>query len=206
MDLYSEQNLRDNGGVHPQLIRENYSRREIGEWGIYIIWGFRRGQKTLWYEGPLAAHKTQPKKENEHPVWKSVGLLEEMGLLTFVPHLFESSSTQAEPIHPYGIGANGEEPIETRIGEAAGTAAQLMCAEWAIEPAKSEGFEYFCPVPRTKPDVQLIGVARLRYRPHTKRTAAWYAQLHSSGNAAISHYEEIVRGVNSRDERISKHA
>jgi hypothetical protein len=206
VNLYHAQNLRDDGGVNPQVIWQNYERKRIGERGIYIIWGFKIGRKELRLRGPFASHRDESGKKNGHAAWDSVGLLEQMGLLTFIPHLFESSSPQAEPIHPYGIGANGEEPIETSIGEAAGTAAHLMCAEWAIEQAENEGFEYFCPVPRTKPDVQLIGVARLRYRPHTKRTAAWYAQLHMSGNAAISHYEEIAKGVNSRDERISKHA
>jgi hypothetical protein len=127
-----------------------------------------------------------------------------MGLVTFIPHLFENSSPQAEPIHPYGINQTGEEPIETEIGEAADAAALQMCQEWAIEKADNEGFEHFCPVPRTKPDVQLIGVARLRYRPHTMRTAEWYAQLNTAGSAAIVHYTELARSQISRDEHASK--
>jgi hypothetical protein len=117
-----------------------------------------------------------------------------MGLLTYIPHLYESNSPQAEPIHPYGIDRKGEEPIETEIGQQADIAARQMCQEWAIERAENEGFEYFCPVPRNQPDAQLVGVGRLRYRPHTSRTAAWYAQLQNSELAAIAYYRKLADG------------
>jgi hypothetical protein len=123
-----------------------------------------------------------------------VNLLKQMGLLTYIPHLYESSSPQAEPIHAYGIDRKGEEPFETEIGEQADTAARQMCQEWAIDRAENEGFEYFCPVPRNQPDAQLIGVGRLRYRPHTSRTAAWYAQLQKSEMAAIAYYRKLADG------------
>jgi hypothetical protein len=37
------------------------------------------------------------------------------------------------------------------------------------------------PVLRHFANVQMIGVARLRYRPHTKLTAAWWKDLHTKG-------------------------
>ena len=109
----------------------------------------------------------------------------------------ESDSPQTEPIHPFGIGRNGEEQIETEIGTAADAAGREMVPEWDVEKAENDGFEWFCPVARTIPGVQLVGVGRLRYRPHTKRTAAWYANLQETGTATIEHYERIAAGENS---------
>jgi hypothetical protein len=120
-----------------------------------------------------------------------------MGLLEYIPHLMESDSPQAEPIHPFGIGRNGEEQIETEIGAAADAAGREMVPEWDVQKAENDGFEWFCPAARTLPGVQLVGVARLRYRPHTRRTAAWYASLQESGQAAIGHYSKLACGENS---------
>jgi hypothetical protein len=115
-----------------------------------------------------------------------------MGLLSFVPHIFENDSPESEIHHPYGIGTKGEEPIETEIGDAAEMAARAMCPEWMIENAENEGFEHFCPISRTMPNIQMIGVARLRYRPHTSRTAAWYAQLQQFGSTWIDRYQALA--------------
>jgi hypothetical protein len=203
VDLYAAQNLREDGGIHPSILCEQYERKEVGERSYCTIWAFRRKTTQLTWAGPMAAHKNRPQEKGEgHPVWHSVGLLSQMGLLEYIPHLMESDSPQAEPIHPFGIGRNGEEQIETEIGEAANAAGREMVPEWAVQKAEDDGFEWFCPAARTLPGVQLVGVARLRYRPHTKRTAAWYANLQESGQAAIEHYSKIVCGQNSELLRI----
>ncbi len=198
VDLYAAQNLREDGGIHPGILCEQYERKEVGERSYYTIWAFRAKTAQLTWGGPMAAHRARPQeKGEEHPVWLSVRLLRRMGLLEYMPHLMESHSPQAEPIHPFGIGRNGEEQIETEIGAAADAAGRAMCTEWAVQHAEDDGFEWFCPVPRTLPQVQLIGVPRLRYRPHTKRTAAWYANLYEMRTATIEHYSKITCGENS---------
>lgn len=207
VDLYHAQNLRDDGGINPEVLHMKFERKKICARGIYNVWGFKRGDSWLSWTGPFAAHQRRAMQPNgNHPVWDSVAVLRKMGLLNFVPHLYENSSPQAEPIHPFGVGAQGEEPIETEMGRAADTAAQEMCQEWAINNAADEGFDHFCPVSQTKPDVQLIGVARLLYRPHTKRTAAWFGQLQVSGKQAISYYEELAMGKTLKDDEIAKRA
>jgi hypothetical protein len=67
-----------------------------------------------------------------------------------------------------------------------------MCPEWMIENAENEGFEHFCPVSRAMPNIEMIGVARLLYRPHTSRTASWYAQLQQSGSKWVEKYQELA--------------
>jgi hypothetical protein len=192
VDLYHAHNLRDDGGINPLVLKQKFDRKYIGEHGIYKIWGFKSGSRELHWSGPFANQscRQQTKGESNHPVWGSLETLQQMGLITFVPHLYESDSLDAEVIHPYGIRASGEEPIEREIGDAADAAAREM-ARWGIESAEEQGFEVFCPVLRTLPRVQMIGIARLRYRPRTRRTSAWFAQLQTNGRVWLEKYREI---------------
>ena len=120
-------------------------------------------------------------------------LLERMGLFTFIPHLMESDSEQAEAIHPLGVGGKGEEPIETDIGDAARATAETMCPQWAINRAEDEGYEIFCPVLQTLPNVQLVRDPRGYVIDHTpRRTAAWYAQLLGRGEAFVASYRKLA--------------
>lgn len=205
VELYQSQNLRDDGGISPRVIKASYERKQIGESGIYLVWAFKPGNWQLDWPGPFAAHKnrTHAKGDKDHPAWDSVRLLKHMGLLTFVPHLVESDSAQAEVVHPLGVGGNGEDPIETELGEVARDAAQRLCTEWAIQRYEDEGFNNFCPILRTLPNVQLVGIARLRYRPQTRRTSAWYANLHHSAEIAIAHYRNLAGTNDSRDVSIA---
>lgn len=197
VDLYAVQNLREDGGISPSIIREPYERRYVGERGIYSVWGFKRGTQSLSWAGPLAVHKQRPKDGEELPAWASVLLLQKMGLLSFIPHMMENNSKDAQIIHPYGIGGNDEEVIETEMGEAADRAARQLLPEWGDRKAEEEDLDWLCPVPRTLPSVQMVGVARLRYRPHTRRSAAWIANLRESGKAILEHYEKIGAGEHS---------
>ena len=194
VDLYHSHNLRDDGGISPQVIWQKFDRKQIAEQGIYNVWGFKAEETWRSSAGPFSAHQSRKrgKGQNEHPVWQSVRLLQAAGLIGFVPHLFENDTPQAEVVHPYGIGCNGEEPIEREIGEAADAAGREMAA-FRAEHGEREGFEYFCPVARTLPEVKLVGVARLRYRPQTRRTGAWYAQLEESGKIWLEKYYQLAR-------------
>jgi len=208
VDLYSAQNLRDDGGIDPRILREEFDRTLVAEQGVYSVWGFKTKIRMHWWSGPLAAHSKRKKSsaDSESPAWQSLILLEKMGLLYYVPHLFESDSPEAQPIHAFGVGRSGEEFMETQIGSVADEAARAM-AVWRIEGAERNGFEFFCPVVRTYSNVQLAGVARLRYRPHTSRTAAWFAQLRESGPIWISKYKELIgRAAASQPDSFSNFA
>ena len=195
VDLYSAQNLRDDGGINPRLIWWNFERRKIGEQGAYTVWGFKPGDKRLMpSSGPFAAHESRKKAKaaDNSPCWDSVHLMLDMGLLSFVPHIFENDTATAEPIHAYGIGGPSEAAIEQEIGAAADEAARAMVLPSKLEEAIEAGFEYFCPVLKTKPMAQMIGVARLTYRPRTLRTAEWFAELIKNGHALIDNFDKLA--------------
>ena len=110
VDLYHAHNLRDDGGISPQVIRESFDRAVAGEQGLFRIWGFRQRGRTAYWTGPFLAQKGREKDSNDrHPIWDSIDQLCEHGLITFVPHLWDNlpDSGQAEIMHPYGIAGIG---------------------------------------------------------------------------------------------------
>lgn len=209
VDLYQAQNLRDDGGISPHLVRQNFERCKIGEQGAYIVWGFKPEGYAHWWAGPFTRHKCRQreKPEDESPGWQSLQLLQRMGLLSFVPHIFENDTNVAEPIHVYGIGETAEAPIEQEIGSAADLAGRAMCLPSKVEEAEGQGFQHFCPVLSTKPNVQMIGVARLTYRPHTKRTKAWFAELQQTSPAWIETFQKLAAtGEIAGNQRLANYA
>jgi hypothetical protein len=82
VDLYHSHNLRDDGGISPQIIRQNYERKLIGQQGIFNVWAFKQKAGILWWKGPFEIHSCRPKKEgNEAPVWGSIQQLKQPGSL-----------------------------------------------------------------------------------------------------------------------------
>jgi hypothetical protein len=192
IDLYHAHNLSDNGGISPWVIRENYESKLVGEQEIFKVWAFKRANGTFWWEGPFGPHLKRPKSENQDsPAWESVRWLQNQGLLTFVPHLWENDSKQAEVLHSYGIRGIGGEPIEIEIANAAYATALSMVPSAKSAAAMREGYSYFAPVQSALPKVQMIGVARLTYRPRTRKTSDWYAELHKSAKAWITAYQNM---------------
>ena len=59
--------------------------------------------------------------------------------------------------------------------------------EWATEQEL-----WLAPVPRHITNVQMVGIARLRYRPKTRKTAAWWADLQAKGEGFLRRYEALV--------------
>lgn len=192
VDLYHAHNLSGDGGISPSFLRQGYKRSLVGEQGIYAVWGFSPGRWQLsWKDGPFASHRDRPQLDAkaDHPVWSSVNALVCQGLLSFVPHLWEHDPEHgtAEVIHAYGLPRCGE-PIEVKLGTAACNAALAMVPDFKLRRSDAS---YFAPVPRTLGDVQMVGVARLRYRPHTRRTRDWWGDLNENAEKWMSHYQDL---------------
>ena len=192
VDLYHAQNLRDDGGISPRVLREKYERKLVGQQGIFYVWGFKQTNRELYWAGPFVAHQSRHMVEVKgHPIWENINQLCRCGLLTFVPHLWEADSAGAEVIHAYGIKGIGGEQLEIEIGEAAHQAGLRMALEAKVTRASLEGYSWFAPIKNTLPDAQLIGVARLRYRPHTQRTSEWFADLNENVPRWIQFYQAL---------------
>ncbi|HWQ52098.1 MAG TPA: hypothetical protein VN442_00335 [Bryobacteraceae bacterium] len=189
IDLYHDHHLGDYGGLNPLVLRQSYERELVGERGIYRVWAFRPGSYSGVFEGPLGPHRHRPKETGrDHPVWDSVHALQAQGLLSFIPHLFEGDpvNSQAELIHPCA-----GEPTEAELGLAAHRAGLALLPAFKRENCEAC---WLAPVEKTIPNIQMVGIARLRHRPHTRKTSAWYAELNSTCEHWIEHYSSIESG------------
>ena len=85
------------------------------------------------------------------------------------------------------------ESVEVEIGTAAYRAGLAMLSEFKRQKALLDGFHYFAPIKNTLPNVQMIGVARLHYRPLTSRTRDWYGELTKNAPVWIAQYNEMQK-------------
>jgi hypothetical protein len=188
VELYHTQSLRDDGGISPWVMHKKYKKVSALEYGPWAIWAFSKIGSTIYPSAwPFPTYANGwVSGHGEHPVFKSISILTSEGLLGFVPHLWDNETEQAEIIHPYG--ANGEgEALEIAIGDAAHQAASAMLGDRCDEYIG----DHLAPVKRSIKNVCMIGVARLRYRPQTKRTAAWFAELNESGAEFLRQYNKL---------------
>jgi len=198
VDFYHAQNLREDGGIRRGFTYQKYERFEVGRHAQYVVWGFlAQGTTFVRWGGPTACHRRDKLTDEEKAAGKNVGIdffrrqdqLVGLGLIEWVPHLFESDELTAEIIHPVGLA--GSASLEDRLGVAAYEAGWGMLTdrqrEWAAEKRL-----WLAPVPLHVANVQVIGIARLRYRPHTRVTAAWWADLNAKGEKYIARYSGIA--------------
>jgi hypothetical protein len=197
VDLYHAQNLRDDGGIGRGIIWQSYERFEAGRQAQFTVWGFR--YKTGWvtWTGPVLCHRRETLTEQEIASGKNAAVdyfrrerrLVDLGLIEWVPTLVEGEDLEGEIIHPYGMTKSVS--LEDRLGLAAYNAARSMLTDRQREWASEQNL-WLAPVPRHMANVQMIGIARLRYRPKTRKTAAWWADLQTKGEGFLWKYETLV--------------
>lgn len=181
--LYDIQDLAENGGIWWCYIRAHYERAEITQRGIWNIWGFKRLQDTTWLGSPVLAPfekmcSADSKREQvTKPFWESWNALRRLGLIECVPHLVEGDNDEAALIYPCPAQGNDGTAGEHELGALARNCARKMLGQWMEHWI--DAYDIVVPVPDSYPAVELVGVFRLRYRPHTRKTAAWFAKSKS---------------------------
>ncbi len=201
VDLYHSQNLREDGGISRSIIHQKWERFEVAEYGEFVVWGFTveciaapSRCEIVKVHLDCSAH-TQ--SEGYAPFWKRLDCLEDCGLIQWVPCLFESSNEDAEIIHPLSIDSSCGP--ESRLGRAAYEAGMAMLTNvQSLRAVNERGAEWIIPVKRHINHVELIGVARLRYRPHTSLTSAWWAETNNVCEEHIAEYERLVSRAEGR--------
>ncbi len=186
-DLYHAQNLTSDGGIHWRQIRGGFRRVKVGEQGPFVVWGFSPELTQAWSTAPfIEPHMTgEPDEGGRDQGWKRFWsawtTLQSLGLVEEVGHLIEADTADAEIIHPYAVG-NGE-PIERELAKAAHEAGLGMVTSGQYDWASSElgKHPWLAPVRRHIANVAMVGVARLRYRPRTAATAAWFSRRDNLG-------------------------
>ena len=105
--------------------------------------------------------------------------------------LLDGDDDEAEIIHPYAM--RGGEPAEYELARAAHCAALAMVTDGQDDWAAGNGYEWFIPVRRHIGNATLIEAYRLKYRPHTAATAAWYALMQQTTAQYVDHYRAMLK-------------
>jgi hypothetical protein len=200
IDLYHAQILASDGGIHWRSIRQQFSRHKVGERGPFIIYGFQPGDTEAWINKPfIRSHMTgemeavegsDRKRDRGWPIfWKAWNHLMSLGLVALVGHLVEADNDTADIIHPYAADSSGE-ASERRAGRAAHEAGMAMLTEAQQNTAEANGL-HLAPVRTHITEVQMVGIARLRYRPRTSATAAWSTRM-AEWNEIADRYDELA--------------
>ena len=135
----------------------------------------------------MTAEERQAGKNRAADFFRRLGHIESLGLVEWVPYLFDGP--ESEPIHP--LNEQGAIEDERALYSACADAAERCLTETQYEVAMSKG-GVLVPVPKHIEQVHLIGVARLRYRPHTRLTAAWWAEHTSACRVYAERYAAIA--------------
>lgn len=169
IELYALHDLAGDGGLPRTLIWKPYDVREhICDRGQFKLYGFRssKGMRYCNTTGPLKVF--HGRKEGKGTAWEFIGALENMGLTETVDYLAESDESESELIHAL----TGDQHAK-----AAADAAALMAGDLPGGfKYEADNFDYVLPVIKHMTKAAVVGVFRLTYRPHTSRTAAWYAK------------------------------
>jgi hypothetical protein len=190
VDLYGVQNLAEHGGLPPALLSGSYTRVEVGTQGPYVVWGFSRQGTSLgnhpFIDRRLAAAGCEGEAlASLHDQFTRLYVL---GLIECTPVLFEGCDADAEPLHP--LDPRADDTVVRDVAATAESAAMAMLTE----PQQGRALLYkmtVVPVERHIADVQLVDIYRLRYRPHTGLTAAWWADTRQRSQGALARYTRL---------------
>lgn len=198
VDLYHQQNLAENGGVHWRRIRYVFEKSFIARRGALSVWAFSPKCKEVWPNTPFVQkHMTGDQDAGGKDTglahfWGRWDAIVTLGLIEEVPHLIDSDTNEGEIIHPFAVD-NGE-PFERELAAVAQRAAVALLTDVEVEQARSRlgRSVLLAPVPAHLGNVALVGIARLRYRPRTAATAAWLDQWHERCAKHRVMYERIL--------------
>jgi hypothetical protein len=201
VDLYTAQALAADGGVDWRQLRREHGRIKVGEYGAYVIFGFETAADTFVCGKPpfLEPHLTTG-KSGLQVFWDSLNVLTSTGLVEIVQHLVESDKREAEIIHPYAIATAGGLPQERELAVSAHRAGLSIMRSYNQQPSNPS--LWLVPVLAHLAGVQLVGVFRMRYRPRTRATTAWFMK-HAEWQDWQRRYEELAVKHSQVEERPS---
>jgi hypothetical protein len=198
VDLYGTHSLDEDGGVHFRCIRQKYKQHKIGERGPYVVWGFVPDILGTWANVRFVAPHLAGAGDDKDKLalaweefWACWTRLCDLRLVEIVAHLVHADTSEGEIIHPMALGETGLE-VEREVFRAAHRTAVTMITKGQYEWALKQGVVALAPVPRHIGGVRMLGVARLRYRPRTNRTRAFFAR-ETEWREVIARLDEIAR-------------
>jgi hypothetical protein len=197
--MYDSHDLANNGGISRAVLWQQHTLTKEGERGASTIWAFDpHGTSYVHTRSSLAGIYVSPNATGEakdgafREFWDALRAFQSLKLVEFVPHIFESDKPEAELIHACALDAG--EPWEKELATAAHQAGFLCLSPGQQQWTRQQG-RLLIPMPSHIDKLAVIGIARLKYRPRTKMTAAWFAMSKEQAEAFIPIYQEISRNA-----------
>jgi hypothetical protein len=182
IELYASHTLAEDGGIPKELIRRTYTRERIGQCGPTVVWGFSSLGISVAPFAPFVTSfltgkfdKGQKRDAGWDEFFKSWEIVSDLGLVEIIAHVIETDSVDGIVVHPLPTGYQGED-FERALADVARRAAEALMSEEQVRWARSKFMTLLPTWEHQHPNVALMGIARMRFRPHTKMTAAWLAK------------------------------
>lgn len=194
VELYEAQILAEHGGIDPSITWFASTAHRVTKRAQYDVWGFNWDCQVMRWSSPIAQiHKREELSDEEVAAGKNkavdffhrFGKLVGLGLITWVPCLYDGSEDDAEMIHPLG----GDTNFERELGRYAREAAWSLIPDEAAKRARE--YSHLALVPRHIEKPSVLAVARLTHRPNTKLTAGWWAKSNSMAQDYLSEYKHM---------------
>lgn len=198
VELYSAQNLREDGGVSTKVMKYTHERNKAGQYGAYVIWDFHNPTGWVTWGDVSKPHHREKLTKEEMEAKKNAGVdffhrierLISLGLIEWIPYIFDGED--GEPIHP--VAHTGLE-AEQKLFYAVINAVERITTETQRKYQRGT----MVPVLAHVEQVQLISMMRLRYRPQTKLTAAWFAEHQSVCEVFTATFNALAKPVSQAE-------
>jgi hypothetical protein len=202
VDLYQDQNLRDDGGISRRVLMQEFRRDQVGRVPKFNIFAFTPGEIRAENMGCAACHFDGA---DASAFYARLSILQDCGLIDFVPHLCESANPDSEVIHPCGLDwtQEGLLDLENAVGWEANEAGKMLADPAKCMDAIRGGATLVIPVSRDYPNAHIVGVARLRYRPRTWRTLRWIEEKEAHLPTYIERYRTLRLAAEKRRVRLA---
>ncbi len=173
-----------------KVYHTKYERTKIGAWRQYTIYSFAKAPGWVTWGDVAKPHRREKLTKEEKEAGSNAGIdffarlgrLTRLGLVENVTYLYDGP--EGEPVME----------LEPRLWSSAMNAAEAMLTPGQLEYVQDKGMEVF-PVLSHMEQATLIGILRMRYRPQTKLTAAWFAKRETDNQALRevfdAHLEEL---------------
>lgn len=205
IDLYSVANIADEGGVPKDVVFLDYERERIADYAEFIVYGYRARQQSCYTTHPVVSPHTSDtqSKSPGADFFSRVRTLQELGLVYFVPTLFESNNGEVmfPLIDPF---------TRETIPAITGVVGELLPD---IYDGINSTHDFVILLPRHFKEAVLNGIVVLHYRQNTSITTAGYAatkerieqwsKLYKSMQCAISReYQGGIKGVSKESQGV----
>lgn len=202
VSLYHHQNLAEDGALHWRVIRREHKMQAVCSGEGFAAHAITTLETRCWphqdaLRGQYVGDAKGGEDKNGDEAWISSGkafwnrwsAFVRAGLVEEVPYLVEADTDDALAL--WACSELAGEPIEREIA-AAGQAAAIAMLKPDLLTIYRDAGTRFVLVPNECNNAKVFGLYRLRYRPRTATTAAWWARLQEEGRATADRFRAMA--------------